>query len=391
MSTILTVFLKEVVENLRDRRTLINSLVMGPLIGPILITAMMSVMLTRELDRAEQPLKLPVAGQENAPNLVTFLRQHGVQVQPAPEDPEAAIKAQAHDVVLRIPKDYGEQWRKGEPAPVELIYDQSQRDARGPRDRTKDLLQEYNREVGLLRLLARGVHPVLASPVVVVDRDQSTPVSRAGIVLAFMPYFMMFGAFLGGMYLAIDTTAGERERRSLEPLLATPNPPSQIMLGKLAATSTFALVSLVLNITAFSVMFRRLPLDKLGFEIDLGLPIVGQILAVCIPVVLLASALQTLVAAFAKSYREAQSYLQILLFVPMLPSLLVMVMPIKAETWMMATPLLSQNLVINKLVRGETILPMHFWLCIATTLALALIATAITARVYQREQLAVSG
>ena len=390
MSTIVTVFLKECLENLRDRRTLINSMLMGPLIGPVLIMAMMSVMLTRELDRAEQPLKLPVAGQEHAPNLVAFLRQHAVQVLPAPDDPEAAVKAQEHEVVLRIGKDYGEQWRKGEPAPVELIYDQSQRDARGPRDRTKDLLQEYNREVGLLRLLARGVHPVLASPVVVVERDQSTPVSRAGIVLAFMPYFMMFGAFLGGMYLAIDTTAGERERRSLEPLLATPNPPSQIMLGKLAATSTFALVSLVLNITAFSVMFRRLPLDKLGFEIDLGLPIVGQILAVCLPVVLLASALQTLVAAFAKSYREAQSYLQILLFVPMLPSLLVMVMPIKAETWIMATPLLSQNLVINKLVRGETILPMHFWLCIATTLALALIATAVTARVYQREQLAVS-
>ena len=390
MSTILTVFFKEVVENLRDRRTLINSLVMGPLLGPVLVTVMMSTMLTRELDRAEQPLKLPVAGQENAPNLVTFLRQHGVQVQPAPDDPEAAVKAQEQDVVLRIPKDYGEQWRKGEPAPVELVYDQSQRDARSPRDRTKDLLSEYNREVGLLRLLARGVHPVLASPVVVVERDQSTPVSRAGIVLAFMPYFMMFGAFLGGMYLAIDTTAGERERRSLEPLLATPNPPSRIMLGKLAATATFAMVSLVLNITAFSVLFRRLPLDKLGFEIDLGLPVVGRILAVCIPVVLLASALQTLVAAFAKSYREAQSYLQILLFVPMLPSLLVMVMPIKAETWMMATPLLSQNLVINKLVRGETILPMHFALCIATTLVLAVIATIVTARVYHREQLAVS-
>jgi sodium transport system permease protein len=390
MSTIVTVFLKECLENLRDRRTLINSMLMGPLIGPVLIMAMMSVMLTRELDRAEQPLKLPVAGQEHAPNLVAFLRQHAVQVLPAPDDPEAAVKAQEHEVVLRIGKDYGEQWRKGEPAPVELIYDQSQRDARSPRDRAKDLLTEYNRQVGLLRLLARGVHPVLASPVVVVERDQSTALSRAGIVLAFLPYTMMFGAFIGGMYLAIDTTAGERERRSLEPLLATPNPPSHIMLGKLAATSAFAMVSLVLTLIAFALLFPRLPLDKLGFEIDFSLPIAARILAVCVPVVLLASALQTLIAAFAKSYREAQSYLQFLLFLPMLPSLAVMVVPLKAVTWMMATPLLSQNLVINKLVRGETVLPMHFALCIATTLVLALIATALAARVYHREQLAVS-
>ena len=232
------------------------------------------------------------------------------------------------------------------------------------------------------------MHPVLASPVVVVERDQSTALSRAGLVLAFLPYTMMFGAFIGGMYLAIDTTAGERERRSLEPLLATPNAPSRIMLGKLAATSTFAMTSLILTLIAFAVLFPRLPLDKLGFEIDFSLPIVARILAVCVPVVLLASALQTLIAAFAKSYREAQSYLQFLLFLPMLPSLLVMIVPLKAETWMMATPLLSQNLVINKLVRGETVLPMHFALCIATTLALALIATVAAARVYNREQLA---
>ena len=107
MSTILTVYLKECLENLRDRRTLINSMLMGPLIGPVLIMAMMSVMLTRELDRAEQPLKLPVAGQENAPNLISFLRQHAVEVLPAPADPEAAVKAQEHDVVLRIGKDCG--------------------------------------------------------------------------------------------------------------------------------------------------------------------------------------------------------------------------------------------------------------------------------------------
>ncbi len=162
------------------------------------------------------------------------------------------------------------------------------------------------------------------------------------------------------------------------------------MLGKLGATALFAMVSLVLSLVAFTLLFPHLPLDKLGFEIDFSLPIALKILLICAPVVLLASALQTLIAAFAKSYREAQSYLQFLLFVPMLPSMLVMVMPIKAVTWMMATPLLSQNLVINKLVRGEPVLPLHFALTVGVTLLLALVATAAAAQVYRREDLAVS-
>jgi sodium transport system permease protein len=390
MNTILIVYVKEVLENLRDKRTVINSLLMGPLIGPVLMMGMLSFMLTRELDRAEAPLKLPVAGAEFAPNLVAFLRQHAVEVMPAPADPEAAVKNQDQDLVLRIPKDFAEHWRRGEAAPVELVFDASQRDSNTPIKRTKDVLDAYGHEVGALRLLARGIHPGLVNPIVLLERDQSTAISRAGVVLAFLPYIMMLGAFIGGMYLAIDTTAGERERRSLEPLLATPNPPSRIMLGKLAATATFAMTSLILTLIAFALLFPRLPLDKLDFRIDFGLLAALKVLGICAPVVLMASALQTLIAAYAKSHREAQSYLQFVMFVPMLPSLVVMVMPLKVETWMMATPLLAQNLAINKLLRGEYISPLHYALSVGVTLLLGAVLVAVAAQLYRREELAVS-
>ena len=390
MSALFTVWRKEVTENLRDRRTVINSLLMGPVLGPVLFVGMMSLMMTRELDRADAPLKLPVVGAEHAPKLVGFLKQQSVEVLPAPADPEAAVKAQEHDVVLRIPAEFDAQWRAGEPAVVELVYDASQRDANRPRERARTLLENYGRQVSALRLLARGLHPSLSTPVAVLERDQSSAASRAGLIMAFMPYVLMLGAFIGGMYLAIDTTAGERERRSLEPLLATPNPPSAIMLGKLGATCTFALASLVLTLVAFALLVPALPLDRMGFRLDFGMLTALKVLLLCVPVVLFASALQTLIAAFAKSYREAQSYLQLLMFLPMLPSILVLILPLKIETWMMATPLLAQNLAINKLVRGETLPPLHFALAIGVMLVLALIATAISAQVYKREQLAAS-
>lgn len=390
MSAILTVFFKEVLENLRDRRTVTSSLLMGPLLGPVIFVGLMSLVMGRELERAEKPLVLPVANAKLAPNLVGYLERHGVKIEEAPANPEKAVAEQDKDVVLRIPDDYASAWRKGEPAPIEIVYDASQRDSNAPVSRVKKTLEAYGREVTALRLLSRGIHPAVVYPLAVVERDQSTPQSRAGLLLAFLPYMMMIGAFIGGMYLAIDTTAGERERRSLEPLLATPNTAGQIMLGKLAATCAFALTSLVLTLLAFGIGVPRLPLDQLGFRLDFSVLAALKILALCAPIVLFASALQTVIAAFARSYREAQSYLQFLLFVPMIPSLLLMVLPVKTQTWMMAVPLLSQNLLINKLVRGEGIPGMHYALAIASSLLLGLITTAVAAKLYAREQLAVS-
>lgn len=390
MSAVFTVFLKEVVENLRDRRTVTSSLLMGPLLGPIIFVALMSLVLGRELERAEKPLTLPVAGAKSAPNLVGYLERHGVKIEEAPANPEKAVADQDKDVVLRIPDDYAAAWRKGEPAPIEIVYDASQRDSSGPVGRVKRTLEAYGREVAALRLLSRGIHPGVSYPLAIVERDQSTPQSRAGLLLAFLPYIMMIGTFIGGMYLAIDTTAGERERRSLEPLLATPNTAAQIMFGKLGATCAFALASLILTLIAFGFGVPRLPLDQLGFRLDFGVLTAAKILLLCAPIVLFASALQTVIAAFARSYREAQSYLQLLLFVPMIPSLLLMVLPVKIQTWMMAVPLLSQNLLINKLVRGEEVPVSHTALAISTALVLGIITTAIAAKLYSREQLAVS-
>ncbi|HEX5421168.1 MAG TPA: ABC transporter permease [Gammaproteobacteria bacterium] len=390
MNASLGVFRKEVRESLRDKRTLINALLTGPLIGPLIFVMIVNVMISRQLDRAEAPLELPVIGASYAPNLVAALRQQGLDQQPAVADPIAAVRSQDAPVVLRIPAGFGEAWGKGDPAQVELYYDSSRRDTQQPVNRLKNMLENYSRRTGALRLVARGLSAALSNPIVVDERDQSTPRSRAGNLFSILPYFFVLTVFIGGMYLAIDLTAGERERQSLEPLFVNPVAPWRILLGKIGATCFFSLCSLLICVTAFAVAGRFIPTEKLGMDLGLGPAFAAEVLVLMLPLVLLIAALQTLVAAFSKSYREAQTYLGILMLVPVLPSVLLSVMPVKTVEWMYAVPLLSQQVGITELLLGGSVTATQIALCLLCGFTVAGLTLAITARVYGSERLAIS-
>jgi sodium transport system permease protein len=192
------------------------------------------------------------------------------------------------------------------------------------------------------------------------------------------------------MWLAIDSTAGERERASLEPLLINPVPRDRILLGKVMATSLFSLASLTLGLLAFMVAAWFLPTDQMGLSFSLGPRFVGTILPVMAPLVLLLSITQILVTAFARSAREAQTHLGLVQLVPLLPSVALSLMPIKPALWMYAVPLLGQQLTILQLLRGEVIAPLSALLTAAVTLLVALAAFWGARRSYMTERLAVS-
>ena len=390
MSTMLTVFLKEVKENLRDKRTVTSALIYGPLIGPIVFVLLMNTIITRELNKADQPLRIPVIGAEYAPNLIDALKQQGLLPQPAVANPDAAVRNQDADVVLRIPADFGKSWRKGETSQVEMIYDSSQKETGGSIDRLRRMLETYGRHQGAMRLVARGLSPTMMAPVSVDDRDQSTPQSRAGQMFSILPYFFVLTIFMGGMYLSIDLTAGQRERQSLEPLFAKPVPRWKVLLGKLGAICVFSLMSLLISVIGFGICGKIIPSEKLGMTLNLGPAFALQVLLMMVPLVILLASLQTLVAAFAKSYREAQTYLSILMMVPALPSILLSVLPIKVAAWMYATPLLAQQVGISQLLRGEPLTTMQISTCLVSGLAVAILATLVTASVYRSERLAIS-
>jgi sodium transport system permease protein len=205
-----------------------------------------------------------------------------------------------------------------------------------------------------------------------------------------LPYFFILGAFIGGMALAIDTTAGERERQSLEPLFANPVARSKILLGKLGATGMFALTTLLLSIIAFSFAGQFMPTEKLGMTLSIGPHFALLTLVTMVPLVFLISTLQTLAAAFARTFREAQTYLSLLMFVPAVPTLLMSVFPFKTETWMYAVPLVGQQVTITRLMRGEVVTSAEIALCFVCTSLAAVLVYFVTARIYQGERLAIS-
>jgi len=390
MSGFGTVYKKEVRENLRDRRSLFNSVLLGPILFPILFIGLAYFASSKQQESVEKVLEVPVVGTEHAPNLVSFLEQQGVIIQAAPEDPEASVKSQEVQVIIRIPEKFPEQWKTGKPAVIELIADPSRRESNIPMQRVRGLLNAYGAQIGQLRLQLRGVSPTLRTPIMIKDVDLSTPQSRGMLVMIMLPYVLMITAFTGGMHLAIDSTAGEKERKSLEPLLINPVPRWQIMLGKMCATATYAFASLALTLLAFRFAFPFLPTGALGVDLNLSGQAIGGILLAVAPVVVLAAAMLTTLAALAKSLREAQSYMGLVFMIPMIPSLIFMVNPMKPETWMMAIPMFSQNLLIGEFVRGESVSALWLSMSMGSTLLIGLCFAAVAATLFNRPRIVFS-
>lgn len=382
-----TVFWKEVVENARDRRTLASALLYGPLLGPLLFVAMITMLLGQQRGQAERVIELPVQGREHAPNLMRYLEQQGVRIVEAPVDAETAVREQHAPVILRVPPEFAARWNEGRPAPLELIHESTRQRFSTAVERVRLMLMQYGQTVTSLRLQARGIAAEVAMPVAVIDNDQSTPQGRAGMVMAMLPYLLMLAAFVGSMYLAIDTTAGERERQSLEPLLITPVARTAIMGGKLLATAFYAGVSLTICVAAFMAGLALIPADLIGTDLALPLRSILQIVVVVMPIALLAASSQTVVACLARSFREAQTYLQFLILLPAVPSLMLAIMPIKLEPWMYALPLFGQSALIGELVRGEIVGLTPIFVCTLFTVLLSLLLAELAVYFFQREEI----
>jgi len=390
MRTLLIVFRKEVMDNFRDRRTLASALLMGPLLGPLLFAFVINLSIERSLSDIDSSMTLPVIGAERAPNLLRFLESNNIEPVAGPSDRStaiAAVKSGELDVVMLIPEEFGAQLSAGTPARVELIADQSDQEAERDARRARNAVRAYNQQIVALRLVARGVSPLVLQAINIDDIDVSTPSGRSGILLGMMSYFFIFALLMGGMYLAIDTTAGERERGSLEPLLSLPVTREQLMLGKVAATCVFMAVSLLLSLWSFFVALRFMPLEQLGMTPNFGPGVVMAAFFLLVPFILLGAAIMTLVASFTKSYKEAQTWLSIVLIAPTLPILIVSILNVRPKLEFMFVPSLSQHLILQDMVKNEPLDWLHVAISVTSTLLLGLLLTWACARLYRREGL----
>lgn len=389
MNKIWVIVQKEVVDSLRDYRSWSTGLFWA-LFGPIMMGGMLIMIGSSVREDIEQPLHLPVQHPENAPNLIRFLEQHDVIIEPAPSDPETAIKQGDLNVILVIPAEYGEDFSSGKTATVRLILDSTRQPARVDITRIQNLLEGYSTYLGTLRLVVRGVSPEIIQPVVVEEDDVATPQSQATMLISFLPYFIIFAIFNGAAPIITDTTAGERERQSLEPLLINPVPRRNFVWGKLFAAFPFSLASLAITLIGFGIVFNVLPVEEyLGIRIGLNSVTLLSIFLVCFPIIFLASAIQMLVASFARSTKEAGTYLPFIALVPSLPGLALAFFPLKPEIWTMLIPTFGQQILINQFMRLEPISILNAVLSTIMTLVISAGLVFIAIKLYEREQMVI--
>jgi sodium transport system permease protein len=376
---------KEITDSLRDRRAL-WSIVFSIVIGPVLIGFMMNRLADRQ--REGENVRVPIVGMSRAPALVDWLNQQaGVRVIEGPANPEEAVRAQREAVVVIVPEDFAERFRASRPARLQVVSDSSRNDARASVQRVQALLQQYAAEIGSLRLIMRGVSPAVVRPLSIESIEVSTAQERAAQILTFIPMFIMVAGFVGGMQIATDSTAGERERGSLEPLLVNPAPRMALVAGKWMAATLAAVVSVCLTTLLCAQLTRLLSLEDMGIRLRIGLEHVGPILLAVAPMCLFTAALQAAVATLARSFKEAQTYMGVLILGPMLPGVLYSLYPLGDAPWMHAIPMLGSYVLLTDVLGGRLPETSAFLAAAGTCLLATVILLRITTGLFRSERI----
>jgi sodium transport system permease protein len=385
MTQTLVVFRKEMKDWARDRRSIITVLI-SSLVGPGIIFVMFTQIANRQ--RQVEDVKIPVVGTANAPALIAWLNQQpGVEVVDGPADPEEAVRARREDVVIVITDTFAKNFRASKPAQIRLISDGSSQNTRAKIQRVRGLFQSYSSQIGSLRLVARGISPVVGVPIQIEDVEVSSAQQRAATILGFIPLFVMLAAFTGAMSIATDSTAGERERGSIEALLVNPAPRSAIMNGKLFAGIATAVISVVVTGVLLFALFKYVPLQDLGIRFRLGPNQITGFLAVILPLCPLIVAIQMYVATFAKSFKEAQSYLSFLMMGQMIPGMMASMNATATKAWMYYVPWIGQQTLLSDILGNKPISPMVYVVVGLVNLALAVVAIRASAGLLHRERI----
>jgi sodium transport system permease protein len=349
INTTLAVARKELREIVRDRRSLLAGLLYG-VWGP-LVMGMALFALAR--DRADEAPRLAVDGASQAPALMAFLEARGVAIVPLGVDARQALRDRRAPAVLTIHEEYGNQVAASRPAEVALSFDSAWPTSARHAARVQALLSEYGQRVRDSRLLLHGVAPDAVRPLRVQERDYATAAARASTALATLPIFLLLSAFVGGMGAAADVTAGERERGSLESLLVHPAPRAAIVLGKWVAVAVVTLATVAITVLVSGAVLSHPRLQGLDLPIGMSPREAATIAGVLVPLALATAAVQMFLALRTESYKEAQTLLSFMIFVPMVPGFLFAFGTLQPTAWMATTPMLGQHLLVVGLVRGD--------------------------------------
>lgn len=354
MKQALIVFAKELSDALRDRRTLMRLLIPALLMGPLLLTALSGLIASLE-ERAEKREVMAV-GIDAAPTLKNFIERQTYTFKPAPADYEARLRATTlSEPVLVVPADFEAKLLAGEAPTVEVVSDSANQRANAGVGAIRGLLFGFNRERASLNLALRGVSTELLEPVDVQDRDLASAQARAARLTVIIPMFIIMAVLYGALTAALDSTAGERERGSLEPLLMNPAPHGALVVGKWAAVALLGMAVALLSSLSFVPAQWLLKSDVLQAQFSFG---TGEVLAFWLLQIPLAAGLSALLMAMAirsKTFKEAQAGSTLVITAVTLMPMVSMFNPGGEAAWYFWVPGLAQNTLMMTVLKGEAL------------------------------------
>ncbi len=388
----LIVFLKEIKETLRDRRAL-GLLVLFTVMYPGMLGFMLNQQIVRATKAEREGMELAVIGAQQAPTLMAQFKQRNVTIVPAQPMDEEAIGALLRErkvvALLRLDPKFVEDYAAMRPAKLELWFDSAADNGMRQRE-IEDVLQTYSSSISSARLLAHGVSPAILAPVRVQRYDTGSTAARSAGVIGAILGFLFFPAFVCGLSAAVDSTAGERERRSLEVLMAQPAHPASLVCGKWLAAGILAAAGITLELALAHAILSWLPLEEIGMSWRVTSLDLAWVCLATLPLSLFAAALHVALAMNAKSFKEAQSVLSLVVLVPMIPGLAVSMLELKTATWMYMVPMLSNQTLLRELAKGQDLGPLPFVLTFASSMLPALVAVALASWRMQSERYVLS-
>lgn len=360
--------LKELKEAFRDKRALMVALSMGFLM-PVVIVAMSKFMIKQAVETPAMYVKF--TGAQYAPKMVKQLKDANILAfTDVPESDKKLWDERSVEVV--IPETFSADMQSGKQINVILRADYSEKSLAAPLRRIEREIRNYSRSIGYKRLLVRGIDVKLLNPIQLMEQDTSQPSSNAMIISLMLGLYLLMGAFVSGQSIAVDASAGERERNVLEMLLCQPVKTQNIVLAKLISSALIATlsISIMLSLTTIAVGF--VDLSKIGASFSLDLPTIGALMVSLVPLCFLAAALQLFVGFQAKTFKEAQSTVAMLVMVPTMIPLALMFMESKPD-WIEWVPVSGQSLIMEELFKG---LPIE-WAALGATTLLTMVVIAV--------------
>ena len=395
LSNIVIVYRKELVDSLRDRRTLVSMIAVPLLIMPLLMIGFGAVSLALVGRAMKEVPAVMILGGEDSPRLMAELHaMNDVRLVPPNPDYAEEISNKQIRAAVQIPEEFDAKLASGEPATVRIFMYEGEMKSGFGADRLQRFFERLRDRSVRDQLEARHLPASLAHPFDIVEQNVAPPEKVGGAILGgLVPYFVILLCMTGAMYPAMDLTAGEKERGTMETILCSPVSRTHLVLGKFLMVLTASIATAILAIVSMSASFgagKKLLLGVVSPEADAALQItitakaISSIFVVVLPVAVFFSAALLALSLFAKSYKEAQSYISPLMIVMVMPAVAALLPGVELTPALALVPVLNASLVSKEIIAGT-----YHWSSIAviflSSSAYAAFALAIAVKLFQRE------